>query len=538
MIKCRHSGNLCLHFATQIYGWDKSMEKIENRKLENRLKIPEYRATITAFFGGIFVHLFGLVNMLHNYDDIAVQPNGYGTGITSGRWFLTLFGNFIKDNIGSYNLSWLNGVIFIMLLAIAAGFFVSAFEIKNVKSAMLIGLAFVCFPAVTSTMFFSYTTPYYGLAILFSVMAAWVVEKYKWGLIPSVVLTAMSLGIYQAYVPITIGMFVLLLIKHTLKPDARIKELVCKGVYYCANLILGLLGYFVCLKILLALYGMQLSNYQGVGNMGQISLSELPQLIGRAYSSFGMLPISDYCSLAHTPVLKLAYILLYIVTVATVGYILIKKVKKMELTVFTFLLFAVFPLAVNFVVVMCPESTIYTLMVYSFVLILMVPLVVLEALSAEERRAVFGNVMSKAAGVLLTVVISLYAYYANVNYTSLYFANRQAENYCNSLVTQVRMTEGFDTEKEWAFIGRVKDPLLNNAWQEVPGYGGNATSEYLVSAYSWYRWIEYYMGYELPMASDDKIEQLRNSEEVQQMPCWPNAGSIKVMGDTVVIKFE
>lgn len=500
-------------------------------KIENRWKSPEGIAIVTAVLGGIVVHLFGLVNILHNYDDIAVQPNGYGTGITSGRWFLTLFGNFVKDNLGGYNLSWINGVLFILLLAVASGFFVSAFEIKNVKSAMLIGLAFVCFPAVTSTLFFSYTAPYYGLAILFSVLAAWVVEKYKWGIILSIVFTAMSLGIYQAYVPITIGMFVLLLIKRALRSDAQLKELICRGVYYCLNLILGLLFYFVCLKVLLVLYGMELSDYQGVGNMGQISLVELPQLIWQAFRSFCMLPISDYCSLAHTPVLKLAYILLFVVTAGMIGYILIKKVKKMELVIFTLLLCIVFPIAVNFVVIMCPDSNIYTLMVYAFVLVLAMPVIVLEELPVK-------NVMPVAAYAVLAVIISLYAYYANVNYTSLYYANRQTENYCNSLVTQVRMTEGFDTEKEWAFIGKVKDPLLSNTWQEVPYYGGNATNVKLLTSYSWYRWIENYMGYELPMASDETIEQLKNSEEVQQMPCWPNAGSIKVVEDTVVIKFE
>lgn len=506
--------------------------------IENKWKTPHYIATITAFLAGIVVHMFGLVNMLHNYDDIAVQPNGYGTGITSGRWFLTLFGNFVKDNIGSYNLSWINGVLFIMLLAIAAGFFVSTFEMKQVKSAMLIGGAFVCFPAVTSTLFFSYTAPYYGLAILFSVLAAWVVEKYKWGILLSVVFTAMSLGIYQAYVPITIGMFVLLLIKRALRSDAQIKELVCRGIYYCVNLLLGLVFYFVCLKVLLALYGMELSNYQGVGNMGQIPLAELPQLIWQAFSSFCMLPVADYCSLAHTPMLKLTYVLLFVVTVVMLGYILFKKVKKMEMVVFTVLLCAVFPIAVNFVVIMCPDSLIYTLMVYSFVLILTMPLIVLEELPEEDGKTLVRNVMSKAAGLVLVVIIGLYAYDANVNYTSLYYANRQTENYCNSLVTQVRMTEGFDTEKEWVFIGNIKDPLLDNPWQHVPYYGGNAVSTKLLSTYSWYRWIEHYIGYEIPMAGAETVEQLLNSEEVQLMPCWPNAGSVKVIDDTVVIKFE
>ena len=29
---------------------------------------------VTALISGVIVHLFGLVNVLHNYDDIAVSP--------------------------------------------------------------------------------------------------------------------------------------------------------------------------------------------------------------------------------------------------------------------------------------------------------------------------------------------------------------------------------------------------------------------------------------------------------------------------------
>ena len=47
-----------------------------------KYKIPLFAGFVSAFFA----HLFVLVNILHNYDNAAVIPVGYGTGLTSGRW--------------------------------------------------------------------------------------------------------------------------------------------------------------------------------------------------------------------------------------------------------------------------------------------------------------------------------------------------------------------------------------------------------------------------------------------------------------------
>lgn len=57
----------------------------------------------------------GLVNVLHNYDDIAQQPRGYGTGVTSGRWLLSIMGDFCDAIGGNFNLPTVNGLLFLLL---------------------------------------------------------------------------------------------------------------------------------------------------------------------------------------------------------------------------------------------------------------------------------------------------------------------------------------------------------------------------------------------------------------------------------------
>lgn len=500
-------------------------------------KTPEGLAALSGLSAGVVTHLFGLVNVLHNYDDIAQQPRGYGTGVTSGRWLLSLMGDFCEAIGGNYNLPLVNGLLFLLVISLTASVMVSLLRINNKKLAVLVGALMTTFPSAFSTLAFRYTAVYYGVGILLSVVAAWVLLRYQYGLILSALCTACSLGIYQAYVPITIALFVLMLIRQTLEGELPFWTLVRRGVYCCASLILGLVFYYLLMQATLALYGTQLSNYQGVNEMGKLSLSQLPALVKEAYYTFLMMPLKDYCGVAAMRLLKIGYLLLAGSSAVLTGYILLKRVKKIESMLMTALLFLVFPLAVNFVVIMCPESWIYTLMVYSFVVVPCVPIVLLDCfLSSEEGRQEIRRWAEKGITAVLVVMICCYSYQTNVNYTALHYSNRQVENYLNSMVVQVRMTEGFRSDMQWAFIGEIEDPLLHSYWQYEMTYGGIEFTDWMLKRYSWPDWLRNYYGYSIPLLDAEKTAELSSREEVKAMPCWPDEGSVQIIDDTVVIK--
>ena len=80
-------------------------------------KQPEIFSVIATFVAGIIIHLFGLVNVLQNYDNIIVQPIGHGISLFSGRWFLFILGKAVRILFGEYNLPWVNGIIFILYIS-------------------------------------------------------------------------------------------------------------------------------------------------------------------------------------------------------------------------------------------------------------------------------------------------------------------------------------------------------------------------------------------------------------------------------------
>lgn len=519
-------------------------------------------AFISTVILGLLIHMFGLVNTVHNYDDIAVMPFGFGSSITSGRWFLGILGGCYHLLFGSYNLPFVNGVIFLLIMGIAAGMLVSIFKIKSLKLSALVGAIFISFPSSTSILFFKYTAPYYAFAILLAILAAKVIIESKrkafLSLFLSAVFTALSLGIYQAYLPITVAILVIFLIKKCLDSDESFYKIFKTGIYYCLGIIAGLLLYKVVLDLII--YGgnaaittfsdliysvagvkvetFSLSNYQGIDQMGKITLASLPSLIYTSYSQFVLIPFIDYCDLAQTLLLKVVYILIYVSTLIMIIISLISKKKKVNQVLMITLLCILYPIAINLIVLMCPNSYIYTLMIHSFVLVPCTPLFLWESCSFLcIKNLKFIKSFKKSVLVVLMVMVAGYSVLDNVNYSYMYYNTQQAKNYVSSIVTQVRMTEGFDVNKKWFFAGKIKDPLFNGAWDDVPIYGGNRKAQEMLNMYSRNSWISNYVGYSISWAND-KTSEVKETEEFKNMPCYPNEGSIKVIGDYVVVKFE
>lgn len=504
------------------------------------LKKPSGIAFICSFFIGILIHLFALVNVLHNFDDTLWIPEGVGMGVSSGRWFLQVLAYTFAPFDGIYNLPYFNGLLFIFFISLAAAITVSTFKISSNRIAALIGIVFVSFPSVASTMLFRFVVDYYGFAIFIAALSVWVLDRYRFGLFFSSLLIACSMGIYQAYLPFIVSMFVLLALKYIMDTDMSFAKIIRKGLYYCLCIFIGVLFYFLFLKICIWYFQEPLSSYQGIDEMGNLSLASMPLLIARAIYRFFSLSFTDYGGITQTTILQIIYIISYLSSLFMVMFTVIMKKKHVSIIILTLFVSLAFTIAVALVEIMSPNSYIYTIMLFSYVWVFVSPAILFESLPAfSMKMETVKKIFFKVISIALCIVIFSYAYISNMNYTSLYYANRQAENYLNGLVVQVRMTEGFDTNKKWAFIGNFNDPLFSDPWQDMTILGGNSSSLGLINAtYSNIYFVRHYFGYTIPMADSHTVERLEESEEIKAMPCWPNDGSVKILDDTIVIKLD
>lgn len=169
---------------------------------KNKISLQQKITFISTLIIGCIAHLFAVTNVLHNYDDIRCTPGGAGAGVTSGRWMIGLINGVWNKYWGVYNLTFFNGIVVLVLISVSACIVVRIFEVRKIVNCILIGGVLITFPSITSMLFFTFTAPYYGLAIFLSVLVVAVYKK-KYGVIVSAACIAYSMGIYQAYLAVS-----------------------------------------------------------------------------------------------------------------------------------------------------------------------------------------------------------------------------------------------------------------------------------------------------------------------------------------------
>lgn len=509
------------------------------------MKIEIKKNSYYTIFGGIIVgflaHLFALTNCLKNHDNIVIH--GYGTGITSGRWFLQCLGEFIEKIWGNYNISFFNGIIAILFLTLTAYIIALLFKLKNPLLCFLWGAIFLCFPTVTGTMFYMFTVTYYSLAVLMTVYSVYLTENYKFGFIPASILAGCALGIYQAYYPMMISLFVILLLVKLLFTHNTISYYIKRGVLYITTLILTLLFYFIALRISLKHYNSSLSNYYNIDQMGKINVADIPAMLKQTYKNMIKLISEDHCGVSATPIIRSGILILGIFSAIAIIYFIVKLYQRKNILqlIFTIACICILPIAIDSITLMCYNSKMYTLMVYAYVFLLLIPILLMDELATKNFHSFQNHIKSFSTRIIcivMGIMILNYIWLSNGNYMTMYYTTEQTNHYLNSFITMVKSTENFDTSLEWVFIGEdFEDPMYQNAFKETPfKYGGNRYK--LINDYSRNRFIERTLGYNINYASDETIKEFEKDKKIKNMPIYPNDGSIVVYKNKVIIKLE
>ena len=135
------------------------------RFYQNKVKKSWKIAFVSAFVLGLLIHLYKLTNVLLVSDSLY---NFYSSQnmVASGRWFLSA-----ACALGSYfDLPWLNGVLSLLFMSLAAVAVTEVFEMENpcliaVSSGILVSV-----PSVYATMGFSFTSDGYMLAMFLAAL--------------------------------------------------------------------------------------------------------------------------------------------------------------------------------------------------------------------------------------------------------------------------------------------------------------------------------------------------------------------------------
>ena len=489
----------------------------------------------SAFFctlmGGFLCHGYGLTTFLVNHDGLGSWYSDNDV-LTSGRWFLT----YASDISSQYMIPWVLGLLSIFYIALSAVLVVETLKIERPVLAGLCGLLMVTFPTVVSTFSYIFTADAYFLALLLSVLAVYLSEKIpKWyGILLGGLCVGLSMGIYQAYVSVTLVLLCMIAIIRALDRQEEIRGI---GVYILRSGCLCICGgivYVIGLVTRLKLENKVLSSYQGINQMGtenplaaawaawengvRFICVELPNWGGRT------IPYIKYCIIACC---------LMVVSLVTYGLIRCKFWKQLWRLATAMIFGMLIPFGMSIARFMSPDSRYGSIMRYSAVLIVIFMLLLINLLFEIPVVYNFIRLLSHIlAGVICIALIWGWTLISNVVYVNMERSYEKVYATLSLIAYSIKNLDGYYSEMP-VFISA---PIKVSDTSVTTGLSSGTTGVGYMATKHDFSFSSQFLNMSFQRASEEEAEKILSYDQFLDMPVWPENGSVTIIDGIAVVK--
>ena len=486
-----------------------------------------------SFVIGLACYMFALTNKLVNHDEVQSLFMKGGT-VTSGRWGLGLLDSIFPN----YSMPWIYGLMAIALMSAAVCVMIRCLSLDNSALKLVFAGSVIAFPSLIGTFGYMFTVNSFALAFLLCVVSVrLLLEKHPFCKVLALGFLIFSLSIYQSYISVAAGLLVLILIRRLLNRE-DMADIIRTGVGYVLFLGAALGIYYGLTNVFLRLLGLELNEYAS-GNMG-FSFARIPASILEAYRSFfrffgeGYLRLipTGFSRLLHGICLAAALLLLVLHCV---------RIRSLPHCLLLLALTCILPLAINCMYLFTTVDSIHTLVMYGFVGFYgFAALLADHSLARPASRKILvhtGRAAVNLFSVALALIIVCNCYVANAAFLNLHLRYENAYAFYTSLLSDIKALPEFGPDSAIALIGTYQDPEFYNEQFDFAGSLTGVTG-FKPDSYSRQRFMEYYIGTELPFADESTIAALTQLPAVQSMPVYPYYGSIRVIDSFIVVKLS
>lgn len=456
--------------------------------------------------------------------------HGYSWELSLGRFGL-LFIGILKSYLVIPHIEM---IISMFLLAITSLMIIHLFKIENTLSKYMICLLVTTSPSVSSTLLFHYCSIGYCLAFFFSVFSLYsfiyIKNKYLKYVLP-ILCIILSLSFYQAYIQTTLVLFTIYII-HLILNRKFTYPFLLKSIIILAT---SLIGYFILMKLSLAILGISLSSYSGANSFGLNNLLHIPNRILDTYQVFFSFLFKDELVLNHNVGIHIINAILLITGFVFLTIHIVKRKISLRYSVLSYLLIFLLPLFSNFILLIIPDTKIQLLMAQSYLLIYI---------------SLFSIPLKNKSRYLLLLLCALlcrsYLIQDSATYMSLEITFNKTYKIANSLVDRIHelgdnkkvmITGNLDKN---SYYHHKTNHELNHIYNLNYGFVANDSlfwDEYTNIKNGWTRYLYEYLGVNIDFVDVDTYNHIMTSNEYKKMKPYPNQNSIQLIDDTIVIKF-
>lgn len=514
--------------------------KILIEDLKSVVQKPELiLAFCTTLIIGIFAHGMVIFNKLSFNDDFMTRSS---SGVTSGRWGGAVIDEILAALWGdSPSTPVFFGLIALVEIALGVVLIIDLFEVQRKVSIILIGGLMVVFPALTTIYAYNFMIHTYAFSIFAVILGTYLTCKYK-GIVVllAICINCFGISIYQAGIPIMLTVFLgYMLFEWNTSEKVSWQSFICRGLYYVVISFLSLAMYLLIEKSLLFMLGTELTEYNGINTMASDGVTAYLGRVLKAYEMF-FVPIKVEAGSVYPLIVSKLYFIVIISICVGFGVILHKQWKNAAVKgVQCGILILMTPVAIEFIYVMCGiENTyIYSAMMYNLVAPFVVMVILLDKVNAGLHNIKACNIIRLVGSLLIGCVMLTYVKYDNMCYTKGLFLQEQAKSYFTVLHERITDVEGYNDEYPVVYINEFEKseedfPQIRGFNSIIiPPYAGDS----IINLYSWREFMAFWCGYSPKRVED--ISVFESNQIVIDMPSYPDAGSIKIIDDTVVVKF-
>lgn len=488
-------------------------------------------ALIGTFIIGLLTHMYMFTNKLPNHD---YPYNIYGSQfrwpLMLGRWFLepatVISSHFI--------LPWMNGLLALLYVSLAAAFIVAIFKVKNIMPVLLCGGLLVTYPAFTDTAGFLFTADGYMMALLLSSVSVWVWESKKGKL--KYILFALTLGsavgIYQAYLSFAIYLILIRIILDIFEHRYTDKALLVKigDALLCGICAVGF--YYIMQRLVMKAAGVTFADYMGISDAGFLNFKAFASTLLRDTVSFTELFIGQDGSFTLFEILNGIFIILFLIIY--IFLIVRRKLLQQKLQAAIFIVANILFIPSAYLWDFISEEVIYRLlMLYCVVLLYMLAVVLVDRYLPEW----FGN------GYLIFSIVMVFNFglIDNIGYYNLNLCWEQTYATAIQMQDRLQQLEGYENTEEILILGTLQMKNENRReWvmDRLPPMIGIEDVNLMRNQAFIISILESDLGMILHGVGGERAEEIRQKDEVKKMGCWPAADSVKMVENVMIIKLE
>lgn len=530
---------------------------------DQRVKKEWKLAFASAFLIGLVVHMMRFTNVLPNHDSLF---NFYSNQnmLGSGRWFLTIACSLS----GFYDLPWVIGLLSLLYMAITSVIVVDMFKIRNPILILLTGGMLISFPAVTDTVNYQFTADGFMMAMMLAAAGASMTQmelesapKKMVRYAAAGVLLCLSCGIYQAYISFALVLAICGFMLELLEGRRTLAECM-KWIGKQALLYGGALAsYYLIWKICMKVQGYVPTQYLGIDQVGTINVQMIKAGLHDSIVSLLRFLFPGVFANRSMDLYTALNVVFVVLAVCGVGVCifrcgLMKRRGQFGLLLVCFVALPICSYIWYFVTRMLTYSP---RMLQSLCILYIFVGVVYERWL--RPRASDWMALVLALTILNNGLISNVFYnYLNLIYERSYASavemNVQIQALDDGTVQTIAIVGHTNGVKDQDWINLSKASLGCLTTDDGTLMSDQVHAALFLSTYTDFS-LSYYLendleypritegadsfvgkGYEFrfPLADAELCEELEQSDKVVQMPVWPAAGSVRRIGDTIVIK--